>query len=225
MKYDFVPSLMAMDFLNVAKQIKELDENANMYHIDILDWHFAENLCVSPAFIQQLRPITNATFDVHLMVEGLPLSIIKACLDAGGDIISMHAEDAQRNIFKYISEIKQAGKKVGIVLNPATPLSVMQHYIEEVDLITFMGVTPGFAKQALIPSVLDKIRDALRLREEKGYKFETMIDGGCHKATMKAVAETGVENIIMGATCLFGHDSDMRVAWKKMEDDFNEWIK
>lgn len=225
MRPNFVPSLMGMDFMNVEKQIKQLNEHSKMYHLDILDWHFAENMCISPQFIQQLRHISDAVFDVHLMVKDLPLSIIEASLKAGGDIISMHAEDAQQNIFKYISTIKEAGKKVGIVLNPATPLSIMQHYLDEVDMITFMGVTPGFAKQSLIPCVLDKIRDAIRLREEKGYHFTTMIDGGCHKATMKAVCDTGVENIIMGATCLFGHDSDMHVAWNKMEADFDEWVK
>ena len=225
MRPNFVPSLVGMDFMNVERQIKEMNENAGMYHLDILDWHYAENMCISPQFIQQLRPLTDCTLDVHLMVEGMPISMIRAVIEAGGDIISMHAEDVTRNIFKYISEIKGAGKKVGIVLNPAIPLSVAEYYLEDVDLVTFMGVTPGFAKQSLIPPVLDKIRGAIRLREEKGYHFTTMIDGGCHQATMKAVAETGVENIIMGATCLFSQDKDLRVAWQKMTRDFDEWTK
>lgn len=225
MKYNFVPSIMGMDLMNVETQLRQLNQKANMYHLDIIDWHFAENMCISPQFISQFRPLTEATLDVHIMVKDLPLSIIQACIKAGGDIISIHAEDARQNIFKFISEIKGAGKKVGIIMNPATPLSEIQHYIQEIDLLTFMGVTPGFAKQSLIMPVLDKIREAIALREEKGYHYTTMIDGGCHKATMKAVAETGVENIIMGATCLFSQDKDMLVAWDKMEKDFAEWTK
>ena len=162
--------------------------------------------------------------DVHIMVKGLPISIINASMAAGGDIISVHAEDAQQNMFKFINAIHDAGRKAGIVLNPATPLCVMQHYLPEIDMLTFMGVTPGFPKQSLIPCVLDKIRDAIRLREDKGYHYITMIDGGCHAATMKAVFETGVENIIMGSTCLFSQDKDMHVAWQKMERDVINWI-
>ncbi len=225
MKAQFVPSIMGMDLMNVERQITQLNKHASMYHLDILDWHFAENMCISPAFIQQLRPLTQAILDVHIMVQGLPLSIIDASINSGGDIISMHAEDAQQNIFKYITTIHEAGKKVGIILNPATPVDIMKHYIDQVDLLTFMGVTPGFPRQSLIPPVLDKIREALRLREEKNYHFTTMIDGGCHKTTMKAVYETGVENIIMGSTVLFSQDSDMDVAWDKMERDFNAWIQ
>ena len=223
----FVPSLMAADLMNVEKQVTQLNDHVEIYHIDIIDWHFAANMCFSPEFIRQLRPKTNALLDVHLMVKDLPVSIIDACLAAGADIISMHAGDpeVQKNIFAFVKKIKEAGKKVGIVLNPADKLENITEYLPEVDLITFMGVTPGFPKQTLIPCALEKIKAAIALREEKGYKFITMIDGGCHKATMKDVYETGVENIIMGATCLFGHDSDMHVAWKKMEEDFDEWVK
>lgn len=225
MKFEFVPSLMGMDLMNVERDVTMLNQHAKMLHIDLIDWHYAENMFVSPMFIQQLRPLSTAEFDVHFMINGLPMSIIQAVAEAGADILSLHAEDAQKNIFKYIDYIKSQGKKLGIVLNPATSLDVMRYYIEHVDLITFMGVTPGFAGQALIPVVLDKIRDAIQLRDEKGYKFSTMIDGGCHKGTMKAVSETRVEKIIMGRTCLFGQDQDIHKAWNKMEDSFTVWTK
>lgn len=225
MGVQFIPSIIGMNLMNVERQIRQLNKYAKMYHLDIIDWHFAENMSVSPTFIEQLCPLTDAELDVHLMVQGPPLSIIEACIKAGADTICVHAEDAQRNIFKFISTIHDAGKKIGVVLNPATPLSVMQHYLNEVDEVTFMGVTPGFTQQKLVPVVLDKIRDALRLREEKGYHFTTLIDGGCHKSTMKAVYETGVENIVMGATVLFSHGPDMDVAWQKMTEDFEAWTR
>ena len=220
-----MPSLMGMDLMNVQRQIEQLDEHAQMYHLDVIDWHFAKNMFISPAFIAQLRPITKAVLDTHLMVEGLPLDIIDAVIDAGSDIVSLHAEDIQRNVFKYISHIKGRGKKVGIVLNPSVPLDIMRYYIDQVDLITFMGVTPGFPKQSLIPCVLDKIREAHALREQHGYTFKTMIDGGSHKGTMKQVDATGVDYIIMGNTCLFSQDCDLRKAWAIMEENFNEWVR
>lgn len=225
MEQRFVPSLMGMDLMNVEQQIEQLNDHADMYHLDIIDWHFAKNMFISPVFIEQLRPLTKAVLDTHLMVEGLPLDIIKASIDAGSDIISLHAEDIQRNVFKYISMIKDAGKRFGVVLNPSVPLDIMRYYIDQVDLITFMGVTPGFPKQSLIPCVLDKIRDAHVLREQKGYQFKTMIDGGSHKGTMKQVNATGVDHIIMGSTCLFSMDRDLHKAWSIMEENFNAWVR
>lgn len=223
MEQKFAPSLMAMDLMNVQKQIEGLNPYAYYYHVDVIDWHYARNMCLSPEFIGQLRRITTTPLDVHLMVKDLGMEIIEAVADAGADIISLPQEEIGKNAFKYISYIKGRGKKFGVVLDPATPLSVLQYYLKDIDLLTFMGVTPGFARQSLIEPVLDKIREAHALREKMGYTFETQIDGGCHKATMKKVSETGVNIIIMGATCLFSQDRDMGVAWRKMIADYEEW--
>lgn len=224
MEQKFAPSLMGMDLLNVQQQIEQLNKYAYMYHIDLIDWHYAKNMCLSPQFIGELRPITKVPLDVHIMVDNLDIDLIKEVIDAGGDIVSMPAELIEKNVFKYISFIKERGKKVGVVLNPATQLSAVSPYLRYVDLVTFMGVTPGFAKQKLVPEVLDKIREAISIREKKGYHFETQIDGGCHKESMKAIYETGVDVIIMGGTCLFSHSHDMDIAWKKMEEDFENWV-
>lgn len=224
MKQKFAPSLMAMDLMNVQEQIEGLNPYAYYYHVDVIDWHYARNMCLSPQFIEQLRKITETPLDVHLMVQDLGMEIVEAVCDAGADIISLPLEEMGRNVFKYISYIKGRGKKFGVVLGPEAPLFALQYYLKEVDLLTFMGVTPGFAKQSLIEPVLDKIREAHGLRERMGYTFETQIDGGCHRATMKKVSETGVDIIIMGATCLFSQDHDMGVAWKKMLADYEEWI-
>lgn len=220
----FAPSLMGMDLMNVQTQIEGLNPYASYYHVDIIDWHYAKNMCLSPQFVEQLRKITQVPIDVHIMVKDLGMELIEAVIDAGADIISLPAEEIGQNVFKYISYIKSRGKKFGVVLAPATPLSVMQYYLDEVDLLTFMGVTPGFAKQKLIEPVLDKIQEAHRLRAEHGYTYETQIDGGCHQATMKKVSETGVDIIIVGATCLFSHDADTEKAWKKMVSDYEEWV-
>lgn len=224
MEQKFAPSLMAMDLMNVQEQIEGLNPYAYYYHVDLIDWHYARNMCLSPEFIGQLRKITNTPLDVHIMVKDLGMEIIEAVSEAGADIISLPQEEMGKNVFKYISYIKGQGKKFGVVLGPATSLSELQYYLKDIDLLTFMGVTPGFARQNLIEPVLEKIREAHALREKMGYTFETQIDGGCHKATMKKVSETGVDIIIMGATCLFSQDHDMGIAWKKMLTDYEEWI-
>lgn len=224
MKQKFAPSLMGMDLMNVQKQIEGMNPYAYCYHVDLIDWHYAKNMCLSPEFIKQLRKITDLPLDVHIMVKDLDLDIIKEVIDAGADIISLPQEEMGQNVFKYISYIKERGKKVGVVLGPDAPLSVTQYYLQDVDLLTFMGVTPGFAKQKLVESVLDKICEAHELREKMGYTFETQIDGGCHANTMKRVSETGVDIIIMGATCLFSQDPDTAVAWKKMQANYEEWV-
>ncbi|MCI8597177.1 MAG: allulose-6-phosphate 3-epimerase [Lachnospiraceae bacterium] len=220
----FAPSLMGMDLMNVQEQIEGLNPNAAYYHVDIIDWHYAKNMCLSPQFIQQLRKITQVPIDVHLMVKDLDMALLDAVMDAGADIVSLPAEEIGQNVFSYLAHIKERGKKFGVVVAPSTPLSALQYYLDQVDLLTFMGVTPGFAKQKLIEPVLDKIREAHALREEKHYHYETQIDGGCHKATMKKVSETGVDIIIMGATCLFEHNHDMGKAWAKMVKDYEEWV-
>lgn len=217
MKYKIAPSLMGMDLLNVQKQIECLNDKAFQYHIDILDWHFAKNLCFSPEFIRQVKTITNVPLEVHIMVENMQLDIIEEVVKAGANTVTLHAREINRNVFKYIDYLKSNDCKLGIVLDPAVPLSEMQCYIEHVDLINFMAVTPGFAGQKLVPSVLDKIRESLRLKEEKGYSYLTQVDGGFHPATYKQVIETNVEIFIVGATGLFGVDKDLNVAWNKLE--------
>lgn len=221
MKYRISPSLMGMDLLNVQKQIDCLNDKAFQYHIDILDWHFAKNLCFSPEFIRQLKTITDVPLEVHVMVENMQMDIIEEVTGAGADIVTLHAREANRNIFKYIDYLKSNGCRLGIALDPGVPLSEMQCYIEEVDLINFMAVTPGFAGQKLIPGVLEKIRTALRLREEKGYRYLTQIDGGFHPDTYKVVLETGVDVLIVGATGLFKADRDLNAAWEKLEKAFD----
>ncbi len=224
MEQKFAVSLMGMDLMNAASQIQALNENAVLYHVDIIDWHYAKNMCLSPQFIAQLRPLAQRPIDVHLMVNGTEMEIAQACMQAGADIISFQADTIEKNVFSYIDQVKSKGKKFGVVLNPATSLENIRPYIADIDLLTFMGVTPGFAGQKLVPSVLDKIRTAAALREEMGWHYETQIDGGCHPSTMKAVHETGVDYIVLGNTFLFSQSDNMREAWNKMEALFLQCV-
>lgn len=220
MKQKFSASLMGMDWMNAQRQILSLNNHTDRYHVDIIDWHYAKNMCLSPEFISQMRPIAKKPIEVHLMVEGTELEIAMASIKAGADIISFQAENIRQNVFKYIDAVKSSGKKFGVVVNPATPLEEIQYYIDQIDLLTFMAVTPGFAGQKLVVPVLDKIRKAHRLREKHHFLFETQIDGGCHPERLREVYETGVDYIILGNTCLYSQSKDPDVAWQKMEEMF-----
>lgn len=215
MTYKLAASLMGMDLLNVGEQIKHLNTRAYMNHVDVLDWHFARNLCFSPEFIQQVKSVCTIPLDIHLMIKDMEIDIIKEVVDAGADYVSMHPEEINKNAFKYIDYIKGKDRKVGIVLNPTTPIDTIRYYIEYVDLITFMGVTPGFPGQQLVPAVLDKIKEAHRLREDRGYSYLTQIDGGCNEGTLKQIFSTGVDILIVGKTLLFGQDPHIPTAWDK----------
>lgn len=216
---------MGMDLMHAADQITALNDYTALFHVDIIDWHYAKNMCLFPDFVRQLAPYAKKPIDVHMMVDGTEIEIAQACIDAGADCLSFQADAVEKNVFKYIDLVKNNGKKFGIVLNPATPLSQVETYLDQVDLLTFMGVTPGFAGQKLAPVVLTKMRQAMALRTARGYHFETQIDGGCHASTMKAIHETGVDYIVLGNTFLFSHSPDIHEAWKKMEEHFMECIR
>lgn len=224
MKQKFSTSLMGMDLMHAADQITALNDYTALFHVDIIDWHYAKNMCLFPDFIRQLAPYAKKPIDVHMMVDGTEYEIAQACIDAGADILSFQADAVEKNVFKYIELVKKNGRRFGVVLNPATPLSQIEAYLDQVDLLTFMGVTPGFAGQKLAPVVLEKIRQAIALREADGLHFETQIDGGCHANTMKAIHETGIDYIVLGNTFLFSHSADIHEAWPKMELEFAKCI-
>lgn len=155
MKHLFSPSLMCMDLTKFNEQITILNSRADMYHVDIMDGHFVKNITLSPFFISQLRTVTALPIDAHLMVEK-PEDFIDMTAEAGADYISVHAETINRAAFRLIHKIKDHGAKVGIVLNPATPLEWISPYVHLIDKLTIMTVDPGFAGQPFIAEMTKK---------------------------------------------------------------------
>ncbi|NLZ34747.1 MAG: ribulose-phosphate 3-epimerase [Clostridiales bacterium] len=215
MKVMFSPSLMCMDLLNIKEQIEILNERADFYHVDIMDGHFVKNITLSPDFVKAVSPVCKAPLDCHLMVTD-PDNYIESLAAAGAAYICPHAETINSDAFRVINKIKSVGCKVGVVLNPATPLSYIQHYIHLLDKITIMTVDPGFAGQPFIREMLDKIKEAKTLKEEKGYNYLIEVDGSCNEKTFKELYEAGAEVFIVGSSGLFNLDKDLRVAWDKM---------
>ncbi len=224
MKAEFAPSLMCMDFLKMKEQFEILNDRIDMYHVDIMDGHFCKNITLSPDLIKVFSQIATKPMDVHLMTTD-PIDWIEIVAKAGATYISPHCETINTNAFRVMNLIKSLGCKTGVVLNPATPLSYIEHYLDRIDLLTIMSVDVGFAGQPFIEEMIDKIKEAKRLREEKGYSYKIQIDGSCNKNTFKRLAEAGVEVFIVGSSGLFGLNEDLNKACDQMFMDFEEATK
>ncbi len=217
MEYKISPSLMCMSLFDIKEQLSVLNRRADMLHIDIMDGHYVKNITLSPFFIEQIRPHTPLVLDVHMMVEN-PTDFIEAIAKAGADFICPHAETINRDAFRVINLIRSFGKKVGIVLNPATPVEFIQHYIHLLDKITVMTVDPGYAGQPFIPEMLNKVSQLRDLKLKHGYKYLIEIDGSCNERTYQDLMGAGAEVLIVGTSGLFNLDQDLDKAWDKMLD-------
>jgi len=215
MQYKISPSLMCMSLFDIKEQLAVLNRRADMLHIDIMDGHYVKNITLSPFFIEQIRPHTPLVLDVHMMVEN-PTDFIEAIAKAGADFICPHAETINRDAFRVINQIRGLGKKVGVVLNPATPVELIQQYIHLLDKITVMTVDPGYAGQPFIPEMLNKVRQLRDLKQQHGYKYLIEIDGSCNVRTYHDLMAAGAEVLIVGSSGLFNLHEDLDTAWETM---------
>lgn len=221
---NFSPSLMCMDFLKMKEQIETLNNLCSSFHIDIMDGHYVKNITLSPDFVFALSKVSTREIDCHLMVE-YPQDYLEILACAKASCISVHAETINAQAFRIIDKIKSLGCKVGIVLNPATPLSYIEYYIEEVDKLTIMSVDVGYAGQPFITQMLQKIELAAKLKKEKGYKYTIQVDGSCNKNTFASLYKAGAQELVVGSSGLFSKDKDVKKAWEIMQNDFTKAIK
>lgn len=212
---------MCMDFGNMREQFYTMNNYVDIYHVDIMDGHYCKNMALTPPILKACRKMTGAEIDVHLMTEN-PDDWIEMCAEAGADYISPHAETINTSAFRTINKIKGLGCKFGVVLNPATPLSQIESYLEYVDMLTIMTVDVGFAGQAFIEPMYKKIREARDLREKNGYHYQIQIDGHCNKENYRKIAEAGADIMVVGNAGLFGLDENLDRACQKMLDELDE---
>jgi len=213
----FAVSVMCMDFLNLRTQIEKLNSLADYYHFDIMDGHFSPNLMLPPSFVTSLAAAMKLPIDVHLMVER-PGQYIEALAKAGVSIISLHAETINAYAFRIINHVKALGCKVGIALNPATPLTYIKHYMHLIDMLTIMTVDIGYSGNPFIEEMLKKIKMAYQMRRVNDYHYLIQVDGACNESTFGKLTRAGAEVFVMGNTGLFKHDPDIEKAYSIMLD-------
>lgn len=219
MKPTFSASLMCMDFLHVKDQIEMLNEYVEYYHIDIIDGHYSKNFSLSPDLMKAFKKVATKPMDVHLATTD-PDNWIELCAKAGAEYITVHAETINKDAFRILNMIKAAGCKIGIAVNPATPLSYVEYYLNRADLLTIMTVDPGFPGQPFIPEMLMKIEEAKRIRKEKGYRYLIQVDGSVNEKTFKELHEAGADVYILGSSGLFGIHENLKIACEKAYENF-----
>ncbi|KMK77162.1 ribulose-phosphate 3-epimerase [Alkalihalobacillus pseudalcaliphilus] len=192
------PSILSADFSKLGAEIIDVEKGgADYIHIDVMDGHFVPNITIGPLVVEAIRPLTKLPLDVHLMIEN-PDAYISDFVKAGADIISVHVE-ACPHLHRTVHLIKEQGVKAGVVINPATSVSVLEPILDDVDLILFMTVNPGFGGQSFIHSVLPKIEAVAKLVAEKELEVEIEVDGGVNAETAKLCVEAGANVLVAGS--------------------------
>ncbi len=206
--YRIAPSILSANFARLGEEVTQvLDSGADIIHFDVMDNHYVPNLTIGPLVCEAIRPLTQAMIDVHLMVEPVD-RIIPDFAKAGANIISFHPE-ASRHIDRTIGLIKEQGCKAGLVFNPATPLSYLDHVIDKLDLILIMSVNPGFGGQTFIPEALNKLRLTRERIKASGHDILLEIDGGVKVNNIAEIARAGADTFVAGSAIYgAGKDSD-----------------
>jgi len=214
------PSILAADFARLGEQVAEAEKaGADRIHIDVMDGHFVPNISMGAVIVQSLRPVTRLHLETHLMISD-PDLYLEEFAEAGSDSLLVHWE-GNNNLHRTVQRVKALGKRAGVVINPATPASVLEEILQDVDQVLVMTVNPGFGAQHFIPTTLPKIRRVRQMIEEFKPGCDLEVDGGIDPQTAPLTVHEGA-NVLVAGSAIFSVREGIAAAMKQLRDSANQ---
>jgi len=211
------PSILSADFTRLGEELKDVKKaGADYVHIDVMDGHFVPNITIGPMIVKAVRRVTKLPLDVHLMISN-PDQFIDDFVQAGADMISVHSE-AATHLHRSMQCIREAGTRPAVALNPATPLQMIEHVLDDLEMVLLMSVNPGFESQEFIPGVVPKIEQLREMIEKRGLNIEIEVDGGINPETIHLVSSAGADVFVAGSAIFYSKDyaETIRIMREKM---------